>query len=610
MGGTVLLKLRSLLRLYRSSIVFSLALALAWPLLYNFKYFWGFDLLHYDLAVNLFTNPDVPDDVLMVAVDEPTFQVMGKRWPLPLEAYTKAADKALAGGAKAVGIDVYFYDDFYRDDDSAFQQFQQLVRERPEVVLADRFEADGTGISPILFPRATRGYPNLAVDEDGVVRSLRLKTEISDTTRYPLAVRMAAAAQHVAPDSLIDRIPQHDGYAYFSAYGRPVAVRRISLAAFNQLPTVGPLVKDKHVIVGAMYHDSKDFTLTSFARPLMGTWDREYGVTLHAWVLQTLLDGSWIKHHPESSAWWIAIPCVLIGLALALTDRIHVGMLGVLVFQVIVFFLQGWLLAEGRIWTSGSSVIFASGFSWAGASLIRLMTVEKARTRIEGVLKRHITTPVFEELLRKRKPLNLGGEQRYVSVLFSDIRGFTAWSEELEPHDVVSELNEYFESQVRVAERCGGVVNKFIGDALMVFFGEPFSRGAPEPTAVRAAIDMQRALAAHNQRRKALGKTPLQIGIGIASGPALMGTIGSSSRQEYTAIGKTVNLAARLSGVAQPGEILLCPTTSDEVGDEILREARETYRHHIALKGFSDSIATTAMVMEMDRQHVRGEATT
>jgi adenylate cyclase len=598
------LKLRSLLRLYRASILFSLALALAWPVLNNFKYFWGFDLLHYDLAVNLFTTPDAPEDVLLLAVDEPTFEMLDRRWPLPLQTYQTAASKAIEGGAKAVGIDVYFYDDFYRNDPEAFQSFQTLVREHPDIVLADRFTMAGASEqgSPILFPRASRGYPNLAVDEDGVVRSVRLKAEIADTTRYPIAVRMVAEARDINPDSVVATIPQHAGYAYFEAFGRPVAVRRMSLAAFNQLPSAGALVKDKYVIIGAMYEDSKDFTLTTFARPLMGTWDREYGVTLHAWVLQTILDNTWISRHPESTAWWIAMFCVLVGLVFALTDRIHVGLLGVLVFQIVMFGLQGWLLAEFRIWTSGSSVVFASGLSWAGASLIRLMTVEKARNEIEGVLKRHVTTPVFEELLRKRQPLNLGGEKRYVSVLFSDIRGFTAWSEELEPEEVVSELNEYFESQVRVAEGSGGVVNKFIGDALMVFFGEPFSRGAPEQTALRAAMDMHQALQQHNRKRTAQGKRPLTIGVGVASGPALMGTIGSSSRQEYTAIGKTVNLASRLSGVAQPGEILLCPTTRAKVDDTLLEEAERMYQDHVTLKGFSDSIPATVLVMRQDAE--------
>lgn len=131
-------------------------------------------------------------------------------------------------------------------------------------------------------------------------------------------------------------------------------------------------------------------------------------------------------------------------------------------------------------------------------------------------------------------------------MLFSDIREFTASSENMRPEDVVTILNEYFEKMVEVVVRHTGTVDKFIGDGLMAFFGVPEEDNFQEEHAVHAALEMQQELCKLNEKWSAEGRSPLRIGIGINSGNAIVGNIGSAQRLEYTAIGDTVNLAARL----------------------------------------------------------------
>jgi len=159
------------------------------------------------------------------------------------------------------------------------------------------------------------------------------------------------------------------------------------------------------------------------------------------------------------------------------------------------------------------------------------------------------------QMLRRRaghEDLLKEGEKRRVTVLFSDVRGFTAVTQQLEPEEVVKLINVYFDLQTRVIERHGGVVDKFIGDQIMAIFeGEGM-----ESNAVRAAVEIQTSLRELNSQRRIHGKVILQVGIGINQGAAVVGNMGSKNRMDYTVIGDVVNLAARLCALARPSQII------------------------------------------------------
>lgn len=167
------------------------------------------------------------------------------------------------------------------------------------------------------------------------------------------------------------------------------------------------------------------------------------------------------------------------------------------------------------------------------------------RDRVKSAFARYVSQQVLESILQSTSDLRLSGARRRISVLFCDIRGFTGISEILEPEKTVQLLNEYFETMVEVVFQNGGTLDKFIGDGLMVIFGAPQDDHFHEEHALTAAIEMQRGLRKLAEKWKPEGLN-LRIGIGINSGPAIVGNIGSSKRMEYTAIGDTVNLASRL----------------------------------------------------------------
>ena len=172
------------------------------------------------------------------------------------------------------------------------------------------------------------------------------------------------------------------------------------------------------------------------------------------------------------------------------------------------------------------------------------------RERVKAAFARYVSKQVMNSILDSNADIRLSGDRRRISVLFCDIRGFTSISENLPPEKVVQLLNEYFESMVEVVFRNKGTLDKFIGDGMMVIFGAPDDDPYQEENALKAAVEMQAELRKLADKWRPEGLN-LRIGIGINSGPAIVGNIGSSQRMEYTAIGDTVNLASRLESATK-----------------------------------------------------------
>ena len=191
--------------------------------------------------------------------------------------------------------------------------------------------------------------------------------------------------------------------------------------------------------------------------------------------------------------------------------------------------------------------------------------------RLMSTLCRYVTRPVAEQILKDRDRLKLGGNRSMVSVLFSDIRNFTTISEQSTAEEVVAMLNDYFSRMLDPIFRYEGTLDKFIGDAIMVVFGAPLPFKNNGERAVMAAREMRRALKKYNVDRKARGLAPIDNGIGITKGEAISGNIGSEQRMDYTVIGDTVNIAARLEGLTKTYDykILVNEEVYLEVKDKI-----------------------------------------
>lgn len=184
-------------------------------------------------------------------------------------------------------------------------------------------------------------------------------------------------------------------------------------------------------------------------------------------------------------------------------------------------------------------------------------------TKIANKLARYSPSQVWSAIIQDDKEVKLENKRRKLTVFFSDIKGFTDLSESLSAEDLTDFLNTYFEAMAAVAKRHGGTIDKFIGDALMVFFGDPDSKGEREDAlaCVEMAVDMRREISKLRTQWRALGFDGLDVRMGINSGYCHVGNFGSPSRLSYTAIGREVNLSARIQSAAQPNEILISQST-------------------------------------------------
>jgi len=199
---------------------------------------------------------------------------------------------------------------------------------------------------------------------------------------------------------------------------------------------------------------------------------------------------------------------------------------------------------------------------------------EKQVTDLSELLKkmfgRYLSTEVMNTIIEKPSTLELGGERRKVSIIITDLRGFTALSERLEPEQVVRMLNIYFEVMVDIILKYGGTINEIIGDSLLIIFGAPQQMPDRMHRAVACAISMQNAMTQVNRENSEAGLPIIEMGIGINETEAIVGNIGSSKRSKYTVIGSGVNMASRIESYSVGGQILISESIHKNISDDLM----------------------------------------
>ncbi len=307
---------------------------------------------------------------------------------------------------------------------------------------------------------------------------------------------------------------------------------------------------------------------------------RASGAEIVATVVQNILDRRFMQplsFLQEAGAIW------LLGLAGGwLFRRLRPARASAGVFGLLFFYLtySTGLYRSGRFpdLILAPGALLATAVVQGGYGFVR---EERARRQVTDLFGRYVPRSVVARLVqRPDQALLLSGSRREVTVLFADIRGFTAFSEPLPPEQVLSELNALLQTVVACIFRHDGTVDKYIGDAVMVLFNAPLDQPDHPERAVQVAIEMQEALAA--------GGGNLALGIGIHTGEAVVGNVGTPDRLEYTAIGRTVNLAARLCETAGKGEVIISNAVYERVKDVVVVEPRPPLR----VKGIDRELIT------------------
>jgi class 3 adenylate cyclase len=220
-----------------------------------------------------------------------------------------------------------------------------------------------------------------------------------------------------------------------------------------------------------------------------------------------------------------------------------------------------------------------SAFNEMAASL-------REKELIKGAFSTYVSTQVMEQVLKDPSQLALGGARKRTSVMFTDIRGFTSMSETMQPEEVVSIINVYLSLQTEIVIRNEGMLDKFVGDCVMAVYGLPFAKPDDALRAVRTGVEIQAAILKLNAVRAKEGLKTITIGIGVNTGDVVAGNMGSPQKMDYTVIGDSVNLAARLEANAEGGTVLISESTYEEVKDYVVAEKLAP----IPVKGKKDKV--------------------
>jgi adenylate cyclase len=416
---------------------------------------------------------------------------------------------------------------------------------------------------------AGSGYANVVPDADGAIRRAPLVVRFGDgyfpsavleTARLALDVprqRVRITAEQRIELGARSLPTDEEGFMHLTYYGPKERFRRLSAGAVLTESTL-PAVAGHVVLVGFTALGLMDVRATPFDSTMPG-------VEIHATALANFMEGRGLRRLQSfkllealAILLLVAVPSVALprlGATWGTTVAVVVALTVVAVGHA--GFRSGTLVAQ-------LPLLLALAVAHIGAVTHQVLTEERERRWIKHAFQQYVPAEVVDAVAQNPEALAFGGERRTMTVLFSDIRGYTTFSERHAPEEVVRVLHEYLSEMVEVAFRHKGTLDKFIGDAIMVLFGAPLADPDHAINACRAAVEMKERLDRLNVRWRAEGREPLDTGVGIASGEMVVGNLGSRQRFAYTVIGDNVNLAARLEALTRQHDTSRGIIISDE----------------------------------------------
>ncbi|MBI4849378.1 MAG: adenylate/guanylate cyclase domain-containing protein [Nitrospirae bacterium] len=537
---------------------------------------------------NVFMRPSIPADILTVMIDEKSLQEFG-RWPWNRKLQAELINKIFEGRPKVVGVDIFYPEPESPESDSALADALSMHKDRLIVALGFdveegkvfKGEVDNVvfenavssikelkQVRPVVASRvllppepiasaATFGHVYSLADRDGKLRWETLYIKYGDEYIFSLALKTAARAQGINPDKVsitggagVDfggaLIPSDEfGRLHINYIGREGSIIHKSAADVIRDRVSKDIFRNKIVLIGTSAMATYDLKVTPFSANMPG-------VEKNATVIANIINGNPIKKAP-----------------------LHIDLLAVLFAGTAAFFIARrkralfaflyYIFLTGLIVIANVEIFIF--YNMRVNMIYPLLTVlstgtfiisyqyfieEKKAKEIRKMFSSYVTERVVNELIRNPDMAKLGGERREITVLFSDISGFTSFSEKHEPEEVVAILNEYLGAMTDVIFRWEGTLDKFIGDAIVAFWGAPMKQENHAELAVRCSLHMIKRLEELRQKWIAEGKTPLTIGIGLNTGEVIVGNIGAEGKKmDYTVIGDHVNIGARVESLTR-----------------------------------------------------------
>jgi adenylate cyclase len=548
------------------------------------------------------------DDVVIVDIDNQSLRELGRWQNWPRTYYADVIEYISQGGVSAIGFDVFFADYATPEEDrilvsatkrsgkvvhSFFFPYTKELKGTPTLeIMRERFTLTPKKGMPYKFSSVITppireiqeaaswiGHVNKYPDADGTTRSIPLFT-LYEGRLYPtLAVAVLCQALDVKREEIKiekdcvmlgrKRIPTEDCAKMWIKYvGGKKSFKYISFATVLKKRVPKEYFKGKIVIIGGSAEGLFDITQNPFSEVYPG-------VEIHANIIHNILVENFMKRLGRSfNTMVLFCLSIMVGLFSAFFSlKRGVMATGVLLLSYTAFCII--LFEKSGLWMEMVSPNFSILTTFSVVWLYRFRTEERKKHQIKAMFSRYVNREVAEQLAENPESFELGGERKRLTVLFSDICGFTSMSEKMEAEKVVSILNEYFPVMNDIVFKYEGTLDKFIGDAIMVIYGAPIAKFDHAKRAVLTALEMMKGLKRLNEEWRKKGEQELDIGIGINTGEMVVGNIGSEIKTDYTVIGDEVNLASRLEGLTRKYDtnIIMSKATYEEVKSEIV--ARE-----------------------------------
>lgn len=556
--------------------------------------------------------------IYIIGIDDKTLEKYGpvNTWSRDIPAklvsmLSETPDKAPA----VIGFDVIYSENVDASEDD---NFARVCAEAGNVVAAVSFSfkeqpernEDGSitynpyyvdyVIAPYesLEKEVACGFANTFVDADGYVRQAMAYLDYKGERMYSLSSGVYMLyKESVGEDAALPAVYGRNNRFYFTYSGKAGGYSVVSMADVLD-GTVDPAIfQDAIVLVGAYAVGMQDSYM-----PAIDHNSQMYGVEIHANIIESLLEGkTQLPAAPMAYALAGALLCGLFYVCARKMRLFHSSLLFVVltVFAVLfarVMYLRGWIVPTVLVPVCLFTIYLSQ-------IVVGYLSEIMRRRRVINVFKQYVAPQVVDKISKDKDfELVIGGENRHIAVLFVDIRGFTAISESLQPEEVVEILNEYLSLATQAIFKNGGTLDKFVGDAAMAVFNAPFDLDDYIFRAVHTAWDMKMGADTIFRKFSKNFNKSISFGIGVNCGNAVVGNIGCDFRMDYTAIGDTVNTAARLESNAKPGQILI----SSEVYEAVKERVEATPIGEIPLKGKSNGV----YVYQVDNMKLEGNCET
>jgi adenylate cyclase len=508
----------------------------------------------------------------------PTLQLMQQPWPWDRRVYADVLDKLMSGGAKVVMFDFVFASETDGDDKFA----KVLQKYKDHVVIGELFAPEEsahneavnessvkltTPNNRLLLPgtESVVGLVNLWTDSDGVTRRSKYQTAL-ERESLELMKRFSPDAfsanlTHITAVAVKKfsgqvTLPPSDRQNFIDFQGpagtyQPLKVENMFVDELWTNPpfSSGMIFSNKIVVVGPMAEIFHDIHTTPFGEMP--------GPEIQAQIMAALLHRSWLTETPPLVNFALALAMLGLGLGICLRIRNAIWKALLLVASVVAFFVVCQIaFTHHKLVLPMTQPLFCLIVPGAFGVVFQYALEQFERMRTRSLLERYVSKNVAKQILEDQRSFieSLRGRKQAVTVLFSDIRGFTSMTESSDAGKLVAQLNEYFLEMVGVVLKEDGTLQKFIGDAIMAAWGDTHSEGLAEDArrAVSAALQMRAALVKLNERWATQpDRVKLKTGLGVNHGEIIVGNIGYPPRMEFTVLGDGVNLAARLESATK-----------------------------------------------------------